>query len=378
MKVANTSASRTAAYQPITTREVVVPNMYGCHYSCGKAFSPDRWMGVIDTYTTIIKETGKCSARTLAKGAKISRGSASKAIEYHRLGTVPTECQRGHGQKGVGSIIGLSPFHHRYIYDLYKQNPARPVSGYIEEIKKEYGIILGKDIIQRWFRETGPYKGSMRATSRFPSGRYKPRTVEKLKEYLTFISMTRDHNRLVFADEKPMKETNIYRNVRRDPMTGLIPNHEMEANRKNRFNILAAVTLKKNGVRPVEYKVIEACTDAHVFLEFVMHLLEVGTLTQGDIFIVDNCTVHMQGVNCGLKDALLEHGVQMIALPPYHPDFNPTELVFNTLLQRLSAQRARYNSMDAYDFLDAIIIELSKFSHEDILSFYQKCGYSTV
>ena len=83
MKLGNTTVSRTVAYQPITTREVVVPNTYGSPYSLGKAFSPDRWMRAIDTYTTIIKKTGKCSARTLAKGAKISRGSASKAIEYH-------------------------------------------------------------------------------------------------------------------------------------------------------------------------------------------------------------------------------------------------------------------------------------------------------
>ena len=223
-------------------------------------------------------------------------------------------------------------------------------------MEKQFGIVIGKDIMQRWFKAVGPYKGSMRATSRFPSGWNSPQTVQQLRDYLGFISMTRDHTRLVFADEKPMKETNIFRNVRRDPMTGIIPHHEMEANRKNRFNILAAVTIK-NDVRPVEYKVIESCTDAHVFLQFVMHLLEVGTLRQGDIFIVDNCTVHMQGVNCGLKDALLnDHGIYMIPLPPYHPDFNPTEFVFNGLLQRLVAQRARYNSLDAYDFLDAIMI----------------------
>ena len=144
MKLGNTAASRPAAYQPITMREVVVPNTYDSPYSLGKFFSPDHWMRVIDTYTTIIKKTGKCSARTLAKGGKISRGSASKAIEYHRLGTVPTECQRGHGRKGVGTIIGLLPFHHSYLYALYKQNPSRTISGYIEEINKEYGLILKK------------------------------------------------------------------------------------------------------------------------------------------------------------------------------------------------------------------------------------------
>ena len=90
-----------------------------------------------------------------------------------------------------------------------------------------------------------------------------------------------------------------------------------------------------------------------------MDLLEVGTLTRGDIFIVDNCTIHMNGDNIGLQDALKNtHGIWMIPLPPYHPDLNPTELVFNGLLQRLSAQRSRYHSLGADNFLDASCTEM--------------------
>ena len=57
LKLGNTTASRTVAYQPITTREVAVSSMYGSPYSIVKAISPDRWMRVIDTYTTIIEKT---------------------------------------------------------------------------------------------------------------------------------------------------------------------------------------------------------------------------------------------------------------------------------------------------------------------------------
>ena len=245
----------------------------------------------------------------------------------------------------------------------------------MDEFHRTFSVLVSKDLFQRWFCEAGTYRGSMRATSRFPSGRNSASTVHKLKQYLHIISNIRDHKNLVFADEKPMKEVNIFRNVRRDPKTGLIPNHEMEANSKNRFNILAAVTIKP-GVRPVCFKVIEACTDADMFLQFVKSLLEKGTLQPNDVFIVDNCTVHMQGNNVGLQDSLMhDYGILMIPLPPYHPDFNPTELVFNALLQRLTAERARYRSLDAYDFLDAIIVELCKFTHKDVVSFYQKCGY---
>ena len=84
----------------------------------------------------------------------------------------------------------------------------------------------------------------------------------------------------------------------------------------------------------------------------------------------------MKGDNIGLQDALFEkHDILMITLPPYHPDFNPTELVFNTLLQRLSAKRARYKSLDADDFLDAIKMEMGNFNILDVIAFYNKCGY---
>ena len=65
----------------------------------------------------------------------------------------------------------------------------------------------------------------------------------------------------------------------------------------------------------------------------------------------------------------------MIALPQYHPDFNPTELVFKALLARLRSERARYNSADAEDFKDAIEIEMSNFNLSDVFSFFQHCGY---
>ena len=107
-----------------------------------------------------------------------------------------------------------------------------------------------------------------------------------------------------------------------------------------------------------------------------MFLIERGVLFRGDIFIVDNCSIHIKGDNIGLQQALFEeHSILMIALPPYHPDFNPTELVFQTLLSRLYSERARYNSINADNFKDAIDIEMSDFNLHDVVSFYRHCGY---
>ena len=74
------------------------------------------------------------------------------------------------------------------------------------------------------------------------------------------------------------------------------------------------------------------------------------------------------------KELFFSHGILMITLPPYHPDFNLTELVFNTLLQRLSSQRARYKCLFASDFLRAIHIAMKYFDLEDVIAFYRHCG----
>ena len=69
------------------------------------------------------------------------------------------------------------------------------------------------------------------------------------------------------------------------------------------YNILAAVTIKE-GVVPVEYVVLQIITNAPIFMRFVHRLVQRATLYLGDIFVVDNCSVHMQG-NCTYMNEIL-------------------------------------------------------------------------
>ena len=119
----------------------------------------------------------------------------------------------------------------------------------------------------------------------------------------------------------------------------------------------------------------DECTNAAVFTHFVAHLISTGTLVRGDIFVVDNCSVHMKGDNGALQDQLLHKlGVLMVPLPPYWCELNPTELVFQTLLARLRSDRSRYNAKNNDVFYDSIIKKMMQFSYEDVTAFYIKCG----
>ena len=65
----------------------------------------------------------------------------------------------------------------------------------------------------------------------------------------------------------------------------------------------------------------------------------------------------------------------MIALPPYYPEYNPTELVFNTLVARLKSTNSRFGANTNDDFKQKIIDELANFTRGDIKRFFYKCEY---
>ena len=75
--------------------------------------------------------------------------------------------------------------------------------------------------------------------------------------------------------------------------------------------------------------------------------------------MVDNCSIHMQGCNQYLQEDLFNYlGILMIPLPPYHLELNPTELVFNTLVQRMKSKQTRSSSKSNMIFLEKIENEL--------------------
>ena len=352
---------------------VAEKNAQGGYFQRGKSFDETKWASIVDAYRHEIDTTGKCTINRLMELTKIGRKSAMKAINYHNLDSIPF--LKKNARKGVGSYKRLKMKHHAFIFSLYLSNPSLPNYGYCEEMKEKYGISISTSFISRWFKTIGPFKGNYRKTSRFPPAKYSKKNTRLLKRYLAFASQF-DPSRFVFADEKPMKEIHIFGSVRRNIMDGTIPNHKCRANSKNRWNILAACTIKRSIENPVEYLIIDECTDASIFANFVARLIEKGVLQRGDIFVVDNCTIHMKGDNSHLQDQLLQDlGVLMVPLPPYWCELNPTELVFNSLLMNMRSERKRYNAGTNDQFFDDIDAEMNDFTRDEVKSFFKKCGY---
>ena len=160
----------------------------------------------------------------------------------------------------------------------------------------------------------------------------------------------------MFADEKLVKGTDIFSNVRRDPLTGEVPDNKgPSVNRSNCWNNFAACSIKKHLLRPFEYVMIEDKGDSYFFLECVSHLVAICFLERGDIFVIDNCTIHMSGGCEFLQEIFwVEHGILMVPPPPHHPELNPIELIFNDLVSDLRLVSSRWNAMTQEDFNDTV------------------------
>ena len=70
--------------------------------------------------------------------------------------------------------------------------------------------------------------------------------------------------------------------------------------------------------------------------------------------------------------------ILVLHLPPYTPELNPIELVFQLLGHRLRHSNARHMSHQMKDddfFLLKCVEVLESISRQDILKMYKKCGY---
>ena len=128
---------------------------------------------------------------------------------------------------------------------------------------------------------------------------------------------------------------------------------------------------------PICAWVIDLNGDAIVFQDFFRECLDEGGLSTGDIFVADNCTIHCYGDNEYLQEVLWEqYHILMITLPPYHPEFNPTELVFRATLTKLRSMRSNDEDFELNDVISEITIFLyTEITLYSVQYFYRQCGY---
>ena len=114
--------------------------------------------------------------------------------------------------------------------------------------------------------------------------------------------------------------------------------------------------------------VLDGPMDGAAFAVWVENVLA-PTLTGEDIVVMDNLSVHK---NLSARAAIEAVGAKVWDLPPYSPDFNPIEKMWSKIKAYLRKAEAR----TADDLFKAIGDAIASVSFQDIVNWFDSCGYS--
>ena len=112
---------------------------------------------------------------------------------------------------------------------------------------------------------------------------------------------------------------------------------------------------------------MEGATTAAVFEAYVEKVLA-PTLRREQIVVMDNLSAHKGD---RVRKLIEERGCELLYLPPYSPDLNPTEEAFSKIKGILRKAEAR--SREA--LIEAMGSALDAITSQDVRGFFEHCGY---
>ena len=125
----------------------------------------------------------------------------------------------------------------------------------------------------------------------------------------------------------------------------------------------------ENHNSPIFFELREHSNDRWDFFNFIVEAIHNGYIGNGDLLLLDNARIHTaQEIYHLLLDVLESAGAQLVRLPTYSPEFNPTELVFSEVKYYL--QR---HYISGFPLPPRIVEALHQISYQNLLSYYYRC-----
>ena len=206
-----------------------------------------------------------------------------------------------------------------------------------------------------------------------PYDKFRPANIVKAQDYLRVLAKI-DPRRLKYGDEKSLKGKEICnKRARRDVLTGIIPTTGTDPDLRNTYSIIGICGISRRST-PVHYQITEATVDADLLALEIEAAVASGFLRAGDVLVLDNAANHSGKENTVLDDWLWsEHSIFVLFLPARTPEWNPIELLWNCLCQRL--KHFDWSHMvSSHRVVGAAILVLDNVTHDEVESFYKKSG----
>jgi transposase len=197
--------------------------------------------------------------------------------------------------------------------------------------------------------------------------------MEKAWEYLDHIARI-SPERLKYGDKKSLKGKAIFNKLaRQDVLTGLVPPTMTDPDFRNTYSIIGICGICTRS-SPVRYRIMDATVDANLFSMEIESAISHRYLRAGDVLILDNAAIHTGKDNSVIEEWLWEeHMVLVLFLPAQAPEWNPIELMWNCLTQRL-----KFFDLSSLNGTHRVVLAaakiLNEITHDEIFRFYQKSG----
>ena len=164
--------------------------------------------------------------------------------------------------------------------------------------------------------------------------------------------------------------------TRRDILTGETPPVTSDSDWRNAFSIIGICGISRRST-PVRYRITSCTVNAEIFALEIEAAVASGFLRAGDILVLDNWIGHRGKENTVLEEWLWEdHQIYILWLPARTPEWNPIELLWNCLAERLK----HMSSEELVEIpgnnrvVKAAVRVLEGMTHKNIFSFYEKSG----
>ncbi|XP_031570103.1 uncharacterized protein LOC116304502 [Actinia tenebrosa] len=215
---------------------------------------------------------------------------------------------------------------------------------------------------------------SWKRTSNRPTNKFSQENIDYCQDFLTYLS-TVDPYRIKCFDEAGFKLPDVANPHYGHSNVG-VPCIEIE-----RYIDSPNVTLMLlAGMEGVLYaNTTEGATTTLDFLDFFGEasnsFLENGepVLRYGDHILLDNHATHHNAGGYALGHRMDQHGIKIVYLPTYSPEFNPVELAFNKMKKAAKREENRCTfhrniHVGIYECIDGI-------TESDMRAFYRNTGY---
>lgn len=355
-------------------------NLHNRVYQNGAASLVDQKVSIEIQYLKALGENNgaRPNISRLAEKCEVARSTIRKVeselLTYGRV-LDPKEIRENRGIPVGPGVLSLDDIDIFVIMMLYHAEPSRTLEGYVQGLYQCTGTIVSKSTISRFFNHGFDIKGSLCSPNMIPYDKFRPENLDRALEYLLTISML-DRSRIKFGDEKHLKGAELFcRRTRRNVCTGEIPPIMTHSDFRNTYSIVGICGIDPR-TTPLRYSIAEGINDAENFALQIELAVLVGYLQFGDILVLDRATIHTGGTNTILEDWLWDNfRIFVLLLPARTPEWNPIELVWNILVQRLAIFSLEVaNSLGQHSLVQVSQLILDNITHAEVDGCYRKCG----